>query len=189
MTRWTVGSMRRALLVAAVMATAPACLVVSLHPIYDPDALVWDPALVGTWQSTDDETTIEIEQDEWRSYRIQYRYPIETGELTGYLTTIGEEHFLDVMPVRGTDRGAFVLPVHAVARVRIAGGRLELTPLSYDWFLDRAKKGNAIGKLGVTIDQKQNVVLVSPAAAVRQWLAGQAKDAEMFGPTTVFIRK
>jgi hypothetical protein len=181
--------MRRALLVAVVMATAPACLVVSLHPVYDADALVWDPALVGIWQSTDDETTIEIEQDEWRSYRIQYRYPIETGELTGYLTTIGEERFLDVMPLRGIDRGAFVLPIHVVARVRLAEGRLELTPLSYDWFFDRAKKGAAIGKLHVTIDQKQNVVLVSPATVVRQWLEAQTKDGEMFGPTTVFIRK
>jgi hypothetical protein len=189
MIRWLYGSMTRVLLVVLLAATAPACLVVSLQPVYDPDALVWDPALVGTWQSTDDETTLEIEQDEWRSYRIQYRHPIEAGELTGYLAAVGDERFMDVMPVRGTDRGAFVLPLHAVARVRLAEGRLELTPLSYDWFLDRAKEGNAIGKLSVTIDHKQNIVLVSPPAAVRQWLAGQAKDGEMFGPATVFVKK
>jgi hypothetical protein len=26
--------------------------------------LAWEPALIGTWQSTDDETVIEIAQDE-----------------------------------------------------------------------------------------------------------------------------
>jgi hypothetical protein len=183
------GSMTRILLVVLLGATAPACLVVSLHPVYDPDALVWDPALVGTWQSTDDETTLEIEQDEWRSYRIQYRHPIETGELTGYLAAVGNERFMDVMPVRGTDRGAFVLPLHAVARVRLAEGRLELTPLSYDWFLDRAKKGNTVGRLSVTIDHKQNAVIVSSPALLRQWLEAQPAEGAMFGPATVFVRK
>jgi hypothetical protein len=179
----------RAALITLLAMTAPACLVVSLQPFYEADALTWDPALVGTWQSTDDETILDIEEDEWRSYRIQYRHPIETGELTGYLSTVDGERFLDVMPVRGTDRGVFVLPVHAVARLRVAEGRLELTPLSYDWFLDRARKGAPIGKLSVTIDQKQNAVIVSPPLLLRQWLQAQPKDGEMFGATTTFVRK
>jgi hypothetical protein len=177
----------RSALVALILATTPGCLVVSLHPLYDPDALAWEPALIGTWQSTDDETVIEIAQDEWRSYRIRYRHPIEEGELTGYLTSVGNERFLDVMPVRGTDRGVFVLPVHAAARVRLTAGRLEMTPLSYDWFLDRAKKG--IGALGVTIDQKQNAVILSATSVLRQWVEAQPKDGGMFGATTTFVRK
>lgn len=179
----------RLTLVALLVATAPACLVVSLQPLYDEDSLAWDPALLGTWQSADDETLLEIEQDEWRSYRIRYRHPIEAGELTGYLTTVGDDRFLDVMPVRGTDRGVFVLPVHAVARVRVADGRLELTPLSYDWFLDRARQATSVGTLSVTIDQKQNVVIVSAPALLRPWLAAQPKDGGMFGATTTFVRK
>jgi hypothetical protein len=182
-------SVLRSVLVALILTTAPACLVVSLHPLYDEDSLAWEPALIGTWQSTDDETVIEIGQDEWRSYRLLYRHPIETGELTGYLTTVGEERFLDVMPVRGTDRGVFVLPVHAVARVRLEQGRLEVTPISYDWFLDRAKKAGPIGTLAVTIDHKQNAVIVSAPGLFRQWLTAQPKDGGMFGATTTFIRK
>jgi hypothetical protein len=180
----------RVALVALMLATAPGCLVVSLHPLYEPEALVWDPELLGTWQSTDDETVIEIAQDEWRSYRIRYRHPIEEGELTGYLTSVGDERFLDVMPVRGTDRGVFVLPVHAVARVRLGEqGRLEVTPLSYDWFLDRAKKGAPVGTLSVAIDHKQNAVIVSAPGLFRQWLTAQPKGGGMFGATTTFVRK
>ena len=182
----------RAALIAFVLATTPACLVVSLHPAYDGDSLAWNPALLGSWQSQDDETVLRIEQDEWRSYRILYQHPIETGELTGYLTSLGDnldELYMDVMPARGQDRGAFVVPVHAIVRVRIGDGRLELTPLSYDWVFDRAKKGDAIGGLSVTIDQKQNALIVSRTAALRQWLRAQRAEGPAFGATTVFVRK
>lgn len=181
--------MCRATLLAFVLATTPACLVVSLHPVYDDDSLAWNPALLGIWQSQDDETMLRVEQDEWRSYRIHYQHPIETGELTGYLTAVGDALYMDVMPARGPDRGAFVVPVHAVVRIRVGEGRLELTPLSYDWVFDRAKKGGAIGGLSVTIDQKQNALIVSPTATLRQWLPAQRAEGPPFGATTVFVKK
>ena len=179
----------RAVLLTAALLTTPGCLVVSLHPAYDEDALAWDPALVGVWQSLDDETSIEIEQDEWRSYRIRYKHPIEAGELTGYLTEIGEARYLDVMPARGTDRGAFVVPVHAVARIRLADNRLEVTPLSYDWFLDRARKGTNITGLAVSLDQKQNALLTSTTPVLQRWLKAQGAGGPAFGATTTFLKK
>ena len=77
---------------------------------------------------------MEVERAEWKSYRIHYVHPIETGDLTAYLTSVGDERYLDLMPARGTDRGSFLIPVHGVLRVRVDADRLELTPLSYDWF-------------------------------------------------------
>ena len=47
---------------------------------------------------------LEIERGEWKSYRIKYVHPVESGTLTGYLTAIGDDRFLDVMPARGEDR-------------------------------------------------------------------------------------
>jgi hypothetical protein len=181
--------LRRAALVLWILAAAPACLVVSLQPVYDEEAITWDPALLGTWQSQDDETVLRIEQDEWRSYRIHYQHPIESGDLTGYLTSVGDELYMDVMPARGEDRGAFVVPVHAAIRVRTSNGRLELTPLSYDWFLDRTAKGAPVPGLSVTLDQKQNTLITSASAALRRWLAQQPRDGPMFGGTTVFVRR
>ena len=67
-------------------------------------------------------------------------HPVETGTLTGYLTSVGDDRFLDVMPARGEDRGSFLLPVHAVLRIALDGDRLELTPL-YDWMNDRLRAG------------------------------------------------
>ena len=82
----------------------------SVNPGYDEATIGWDPKLVGAWVDADDGVTLQIERGEWKSYRIHYIHPIETGDLTGYLTAIGNERYLDVMPARGEDRGSFLLP-------------------------------------------------------------------------------
>ena len=175
-------------LVLALFAST-GCLVVSLHPSYDDDSLGWDPALLGAWENAEDRASLQIERADWKSYRIKYVYPIETGELTGYLTVVGDDRFLDVMPARGEDRGSFLVPVHAILRVRIADDRLELTPLSYDWFFDQARSGRKIPGLDVTLDQKENALIVSPTAALRAWLRGQVGSGPMFGAAATFVRK
>ena len=180
--------MTRLLAVVVALAFLPGCLVISLYPGYDGESIGWDPALLGTWQDADDRSSIEIESGEWRSYRIKYVHPIETGTLTGYLTSIGDDRFLDVMPARGEDRGSFLIPAHAVLRVRLDGDRLELTPLSYDWMNERLRAATRIAGLTVVADQKDNALIVSPTASLREWLRRQPKDGRMFGAAAVFTR-
>jgi hypothetical protein len=179
----------RAALLAAALLTAPGCLVLSLHPAYDDDSLGWDPALLGTWIDVDDNASMVIERGDWRSFKIHYVHPIETGDLTGYLTAIGDDRYLDVMPARGEDRGAFVIPVHGVLRLELTGDRLELTPLSYDWFFDRVRGRQAIPGLDVAMDQKENALIASPSSKLRDWLRLQPRDGRMFGAGAVFTRK
>lgn len=181
--------MRRVLSLVAVLALAPGCLVLSVNPGYDGETITWEAALLGSWQDRDDKASMEIERGEWKSYRIKYVHPIETGALTGYLTAIGDERFLDVMPSRGEDRGSFLIPVHAVLRVRLEGDRLELTPLSWDWMNQRLRAGTRIPGLDVVLDQKENALIVSTPAAFRAWLRKQPTDGRMFGAAAVFIRK
>ena len=85
-------------LLLAVVQSSAACLVLSINPVYDGDTMSWDPALVGEWQDADDKTSLQIQAGEWRSYKIHYVHPIETGDLTGYLTAIDDARYLDVMP-------------------------------------------------------------------------------------------
>ena len=178
-----------ALLGVAVAVGAPGCLVVSLNPVYDDTTLAWEPLLVGQWVDADDKAQLEIARGEWRSYRVHYEHPIETGDLTGYLTIVGDDKYLDLMPVRGQDRGSFLIPVHAFLRLRLDGDRLELTPLSYEWFSDRVKAGKPIPDLNVVFDQKDNALIASPVAAIRSWLRLQPADGPMFGAAATFTRK
>jgi hypothetical protein len=180
---------RLLVVVLAIVVFAPGCLVVSLNPAYDDTTLAWEPALVGQWIDADDNAVLDIGRGEWRSYRVHYQHPIETGDLTGYLTIVGNDKYLDLMPVRGQDRGSFLIPVHAFLRLRLDGDRLELTPLSYDWFADRLVGAKPIPGLSAVLDQKENALITSPAAAIRAWLRTQPADGAMFGAAATFTRK
>lgn len=180
---------RTAGLLALVLLATPGCLVLNVHPAYDEETIAWDPALLGGWVDADDNVTVQIEKSEWNSYRIHYAHPIESGDLTGYLTMIGDEKYLDVMPARGQDRGSFLVPVHAVLRVKLEGDRLEVTALSYDWFLPKLRVGSAVSGLSVALDQKQNALIVSSSSRLRDWLRRQPIDGAMFGAAAVFTRK
>jgi hypothetical protein len=170
------------------LAGAPGCLVLSLTPAYDQDAIAWDPDLIGNWQDVEDNASLAIERGEWRSYKVHYVHPIETGDLTAYLTAIGDERYLDLMPVRGEDRGSFLIPVHAILRVRLQADRLELSPLSYDWFADRLREARGIAGLRVSLDQKENALILSPTARFRTWLRGQDPAGPVFGAPAAFTR-
>lgn len=180
--------MALAALIAVTLASS-GCLVLSLAPLYDGDSIGYDARLLGSWVDQDDNASMEIGRAEWQSYRIHYVHPIETGDLTGYLTGLGEDRYLDLMPGRGEDRGAFLVPVHVVLRLRLEDDRLELTPLAYDWFADRLRRHQAIAGLAVVLDQKDNALIVSPTAVMRAWLRAQPATGEMFGAATVFVRK
>lgn len=177
------------MILAAAGVAASGCLVLSLVPLYDADSMGWDPRLVGSWIDQDDNASMEIGRAEWQSYRVHYVHPIETGDLTGYLTEVGADRYLDLMPGRGADRGSFLVPVHVVLRVHLEDDRLELTPLSYDWFADRVRRKPGIAGLGVAMDQKDNAVIVSPTAAFRAWVRTQPSGGEMFGAPATFVRK
>jgi hypothetical protein len=178
-----------ALLLSILACLSSGCLVLSVNPAYDDGSIGWDPNLVGSWIDADDNATLQIERSEWRSYRIHYVHPSESGDLTGYLTFIGDQRYLDVMPARGEDRGSFLIPAHAVLRVRLDGDRLELTALSYDWFFDRLRAGRPIAGLSVSLDQKENALIVSPVDRWRDWLRVQSADSPAFGAPATFTRK
>jgi hypothetical protein len=178
----------RAVALALTLAFAPGCLVLSLNPGYDDDTIAWDPDLLGVWQDAEDNASITIERGEWRSYKVHYVHPIETGDLTAYLTAIGDERYLDLMPMRGEDRGSFLIPVHAMLRVRLQGDRLELSPLSYDWFVDRFRDTRGIPGLRLSLDQKENALIVSPTERLRAWLRAQDPAGPVFGASATFTR-
>jgi hypothetical protein len=178
----------RGVVLALALICAPGCLVVSVHPTQERESLVFDPALLGSWVDAEDNASLLIERGEWQSYRIRYELPIESGEVTGHRTTIDQARYQDMMPAKGEDHGAFLVPVHVTLRVDLQKDRLVLTGRSYDWFLEHLRKKGVPG-LGVVLDDKENALIVSPTAAMRTWLGRQPVDGLMFGASATFTRK
>jgi hypothetical protein len=179
--------MRRVLLLLLLLAASPGCLVLSLQPAYDDDWLAWDPNLIGAWHA-DDNASLKIDGGDWRSYRVHYEHPIEKADLTGFLTIVGDAHYLDLMPPKGEDHGTFLMPVHAVLRVELSSDTLTLTPLSYDWFANVMKHGQSPGDLQAVFDQRQNALIVSPTSALRAWLRKRPADNAAWGAPATFTR-
>lgn len=183
---------RRRSLAAMFVAAACAlqgCLVLSLQPAYDDESIAWDPALVGDWRDADDVSTIHVEAAEWRSYKIHYEHPSEKGDLTAYLTIVGDDRYIDVTPVRGTDWGSFLLPAHGVLRIVLEGDTLTLTPLSYDALSTRLRSGRAAAPgLSAVMDQKQNVLITSPTPQLRAWLRTTPATSPVWGASATFVK-
>jgi hypothetical protein len=185
-------ALRRVALAGLLVSSACAlqgCLVLALHPVYDDQSIAWDPDLIGGWRDADDASTITISAAEWRSYKVHYEHPSEKGDLTAYLTIVGDDRYLDLSPVRGQDWGSFLLPVHCVLRVTLDGDTLTLTPLSYDVLSARLRsRAAAAPGLAAVLDQKQNVLLTSSTPALRSWLRKTPSSSAEWGASATFLR-
>jgi len=161
---------------ACLPLVSSACIVVSLQPVYDDSSVVFDQALVGTWVNAEDETAATIERAEWKSYKVAYTDRFATRTFHGNLTKIGDATWLDLTEVRGEEGGPFLLPVHGIFRVSVAGDVLSASPVEYGW-LTRAIEQKAIKGLIATLDGRRNVVIASPTADLRKWLAAAPAEA------------
>lgn len=179
--------MRRARIAALLFSAwaSSGCLVLSLQPAYDADSVAFSDALIGAWINAEDQTRATIERGEWRSYKVTYTDRFANRSLQGNLTTIGGASFLDLTELRGTDPGPFLVPVHGVFRIDLAGDTLTVTPFDYNWFA-RALTDHTLVRLTAAFDDRRNAVVASTTADFRRWLARAPADA--FAAPMTFAR-
>ena len=173
-----------AVLVGALVSAG--CLVASLHPVYDDESILFDEALVGTWQNRESEITVVVGRGEWRSYNVAYTDRFGTTKFTGYLTTVGTARFLNIRPEDGLERPAFLLATNGILQVEIEAARVRVREPEYGTVLVRLNAG----KLGVdaAIDLKQNIVITVSTAKLRSWLLAALKDETMWADWKTFTR-
>lgn len=95
---------------------------------------------------------------------------------------------LDLTAGRPPDPVALFIPAHVAFRVQILGDTVTVSGLDYGWFLHEIEQGR-LTKLRPALDNRQTVVLTADTAGLRAWLAAQARDSEVFGDATRFVRK
>ena len=182
-------ALTRHVLAAVVLASAwlsSGCFVVALDHFYDDSSIVSDDRLLGTWNNADDTVVVTIERSEWRSYRIKYVHPIETGTLTAYIFKQNEGLYLDLSPVHGQELGALSLAAHAAVRVAWRGDDMLIEPLSYDWFAKGVLQHTLPAQLLGSKTERDQVVLSAAGPALRQWLSARASNDPAFGPAATF---
>jgi hypothetical protein len=177
---------RRLLAAVLFAAASEACLVVSLQPVYEPDTIAFDPALVGTWAMGDDGLTVTFERGEWHSYHMTLEQRDDKTRVSARLTRVGDAAYLDIAPLDGTDLPVLALPVHAVYRVNLKGDELSLSDLNFEVLEKRVREGTAT--LPAVIDARKNVVITASTAELRRWLTAHAADEGLFDPPTTLTR-
>ena len=164
-----------------------ACLVVSLHPVYDPETIGFDAALVGAWVGDEDTSTVTFDRGEWHSYHITIVDGSKTTKLSARLTRVGDLQLLDVSPLDGIDIPDLQIPVHAIYRITVDGDTVSVAALNYDHFYEMAKAGKT--DAGLVLDARKNAVLTAPTAELRQWLQAHAAEEGVFDAPTTLKRK
>jgi hypothetical protein len=179
----------RTRLAAAVLASllSSSCLVVSLQPVYEPETIAFDPALLGSWASADDDLTVTFERGEWHSYHLTLEQRDDRYRLSARMTRIGAGLYLDVTPLDGTDMPALTLPVHGCLRVELIDESLSLAELDYEWF--ERQRGEAKPALPFVVDARRNVVITAGTTELRQWIAQHSPAEGVFAAPTTFTRR
>jgi hypothetical protein len=170
--------------VAALLSAA--CLVGSLHPVYDDETIVFDEMLIGNWANSESEVTVLVERGEWRSYHLAYTDRFGTTRFTGHLARVGPARFLNVRPEDGLERPAFLVVTNGMLQIEIEPARIRVREPEYGAVLARLNANKLT--LEAATDLKQNVVITAPTPTLRAWLLKALEDEDVWADWKTFTR-
>lgn len=158
-------------------ASAPGLL--SLEPVATDNDTAIDTALLGTWEELGDKDPVAIiRQGDSGGYQIAVVSGTSLMSFQAKLFRVGEAEFLDLAPIDDND---FRIPGHAIMRLWITGSALRWAFLDSDWLKQQTTAlatHNGDGKM----------LLFSPTAAVRAFVAANGVDVKAYGKIATWQR-
>lgn len=163
-----------------------ACLVGSLHPVYQDNSIVFDETFLGEWENRESEISVSVSRGEWRQYQIAFTDRFGTTKFIGHLTRMGAARFLNVMAQDALEKPPFVVAANGFMQIEIDHARVRVREPDYGVVLKRA----TAGKLGVgtATDMKRNVIITASSPKLRRWLTGALKDEALWAEWKIFTR-
>src|SRR5580704_8709135 len=112
----------------------------SVEGLANKDNTVFDPALIGAWNSGD--AVVIVQPGDNQSYRIHWlsAETIDTPRivrLEGRLATLGDQRILDLT---AENPGAFVVPGHVFLRIRPVTSGLKVQFVDSKWIREQASQ-------------------------------------------------
>lgn len=164
----------------------------SLHPFLAISDAVFEPALVGTWQSQDEngkgKASITFTRAGETGYELEYRDP-EVAKVSRYkanLGAIGKNRFLDITPVPERDLDDHYIAAHSLWRIALKGDTLTLEQLDYDWLKALlAAQRSALDHEVVEGD----IVLTASTQELQRFILGHGDDPKAFSAKSTWKKK
>ena len=163
----------------------------SLHPLYTPKDVVYDPKLVGVWaepNSPDSCTWAFLAGSEPNSYTMVYTdKDKKTGSFNVHLLKLDAALFLDVFPNEpNLPQNSYyqwhLLPSHTFMKVDQIEPTLKLRLMDVDNFTKRLEKHPALLKHEVMKEGTEGrVVLTASTKELQEFMRKHAGDKDVFG--------
>jgi hypothetical protein len=142
------------------------CFVLSVHPLYFEDDLIFEQGLIGTWGEDEDKEDLSelwiFKKSGDKSYRLIMREE-ENGEgvFEARLLKLGEHMFLDLYPEEPETGHEFynmhVIPAHSFIRISLEGHVLRLGFFDHDWL----KKNLEQNKVNIKHERRDDTIVVT----------------------------
>lgn len=163
------------------------CFVLSVHPLYFDNDLVFESGLVGTWGEKEHEKDLSelwiFKKSGDKSYRLIIRDEEEgEGMFEAHLLKLGDHMFLDLYPEEPETGSEFynmhVIPAHSFIRVSLEGHVLRLGFFDLDWL----KKNIEEGKVSIKHERRDDtIVLTASTKELQEFVLKHIEEAFVFG--------
>ncbi len=174
----------RFLSVVLITALFGGCPARSLHPLFTDQEAVFNPSLIGTWETDDEAYTFEKLKE--KNYQLVIRSKKENDSTiyVVWLGKIGSQWFLDSYPIVNSDEHHY-MSVHLFTRMKLAGDTLRLASLEADWIskmIDEKKMKIA------HVRRDNEIILTASTKELQQWMGTIAENSEAFPNENAFAR-
>ncbi len=160
------------------------CMIVSLHPLYLEEDLLFDERLLGTWVGED--SSMRFERSGQKSYHFTLIEESEAAHFKLHLLRIGDHTFWDLSPWEEPSDDEFLLiPTHLPVKVSLEEEQLRMYLPDSDWL----KKGLQSGDIEIGhIVMSDRVLLTAPTADMQALFLQQATNEKAFSEPQTFRR-
>ncbi len=153
--------------------------VLSLHPLFDDKARVFEPRLLGTWADgkrkwgKGDECTYTFHSAQENAYEIVGN-GCDLGNLRGQLARLGEFLYLDVAPEKDT----LLIPAHLFFKVELEGDELRLSYLDDDWLTKMLKENRITIGHEFMDPEEEGLLLTASTTELQELMEKYATDPQ-----------
>ena len=160
------------------------CPAYSVHPLYTDQDAVMEPALEGTWVTSDpaDKGEIIFQKSGDHDYKITVLYPDQkvTQTYKVHLVRLGDQLFMDLIADDQTANGAKledsfgVIATHVIAKIKISADDLAHATLEDDAIRKQNPTGG--GPLDYQITDESAVLVTAQTDTLRRYISAHAED-------------
>ena len=176
-------TMKRTILISAGLALTlvTGCVVTSVYPFYLEKDVVFEPALLGSWQKAgqpDEHWTFA--RDQANGYLVTLASKDTTNVVQGHAFKLHGEKFLDLSTAQWKeDIQPEPVPSHLLVRLGQIAPSLKMANLNYDWLRELvARNPKAIRHIVIKTGDKQEdrrVVLTADTAELQRFVIKHLK--------------